>query len=185
MSDTTTDNRQDTLAEQARRAGEGISRTAGETEDSFRARVADARARVLGVQRQAAESASAFMDRVQQAFDSAQASVREAARQGTDRMASAASCGRDLADRASGGMASAIGENPLLLGAFAFTAGALLGSVLPMTETEETLLGDAGRQALDTAQTAGDELLSRAREVAEAATRAGVEAAKDAISTPD
>ena len=185
MSDSNTQDFQDSLAERARRAGEGISRTAGETEDLFRGRIAEARARVLGVQQQAAESASAFMDRVQQAFDSAQSSVRSAARQGSDRLSSAAGYSRDLADRASGGMATAITSNPLLLGAFAFTAGALLGSVLPMTETEENLLGDAGRQALDTAQSASDELLSRAREVAETATKAGVDAAREAVSSPD
>ncbi len=98
------------LADRARRAGEAISRNAGETEAAFRERVADARAATLGVMRQAQETASGFMARVQEAFDATQSSardgigaVRETAGQWTDRLSETARQGSaavgDLANR--------------------------------------------------------------------------------------
>jgi hypothetical protein len=54
-----------------------VARVADETKEAYRTRVAEARARVLGLQRDAVETASAFADRVQRSFETAQQRASE------------------------------------------------------------------------------------------------------------
>jgi hypothetical protein len=65
------------IAASAQRAGDSLTCLTDESQDAFRMRVAEARAQVLGLQREAAETTAAFVDRVQQALDTAQQSVQE------------------------------------------------------------------------------------------------------------
>lgn len=167
----------DDIAQRARAAGDALSSAADETEDAFRARVAEARARVLGVQRQAEETAAAFSERVQQALDAAASRTQrgaEAASQAFDQA-------RDAATRAAGDMASAISDNPLLLAAFGVAAGALLGAIIPRTGQEDAYLGDATRQATNAVRQAGEALWSAGSRAADAAARAGAEEARSAL----
>ncbi len=152
------------LAERARRAGEAVTRMADETEEAFRARVADARARIMGVQRDIEETAAAFGERVQQAMDTAQQTARDAG----EAVAQAAQRSREFVSRASSGIADSVSENPLLLGALGLSAGVLLGALLPRTSQEEALL-----------KPAADELVARGRRAAEAAASAGYQAARE------
>jgi len=91
--------RRSSMAERARRAGEAVTRTADETEDAFRGRVANAQAGVMGITRQISETASDFMTRISNALGDAQ----EAGRRHAEDMRDTVSGWRDTArDTASG-----------------------------------------------------------------------------------
>jgi hypothetical protein len=187
--------RQNDVAERARRAGESLTRQAGETEDAFQARVAEVRGRMLGLTQEAQETASSFMSRVQEALQAAQdqaqrgwrqaqetargwtGGVRDAIRQGTDSVSGMASYGADWSDRANRSLVGTMQENPLIIGALGIAAGAIVGSLLPLTESESNLLREPARQAVDAARAAKEELVNRATHAASAAARAGMDAA--------
>ena len=182
----------DDVAQRARAAGEALSSAADETQDAFRARVAEARAGILGVKQQAQETTSAFADRVQQALDSAESrasrgwdrvsgSVRDASRQSAETAGQSFDQARDMASRAANDVASAVSENPLLLAAFGVAAGALLGALIPRTRQEDAYLGGAARQASDTVRQAGEQLWSAGSRAAEASARAGADEARDSL----
>ncbi len=183
----------DDLSDRARRAGDAITRAAEETDEGFRARVAEARARVLGLQQDAAETASVFADRVQQAMDTAQERAREGfermrqsaddlrdgiastGRQAGAAMGQAAGRGREFVTRAGSGISETVGDNPLLLGAIGLAAGALIGAVLPRTRQEEEVLRPATDWAADAARNAAANVMQRGTRAAEAAANAAYE----------
>lgn len=185
----------DHLAERARRAGDAVSRAAEDTEDSFRERVAEARARVLGLQQDAAETASAFADRVQEAMNTAQLRARESferMRQGAadwrdgmtargqqagQAVSQAAQRSREFAARAGSGIGETIGDNPLLLGALGLAAGALIGAALPRSSQEEAMMRPATDWAANAARDAVGEVMERGTRAAEAAAKAAYEEA--------
>jgi Protein of unknown function (DUF3618) len=192
----------DDVAGRAQRAGEALTRTAGETQDAFQERVAEARARVLGLQRDASETAAVFADRVQQAMTRAQQSMRASletaqqsvqaglegaqrgvragmnrVRRGTDAVGDAAQWGRDYAARTGSGVSDALGDNPLLLGALGIAAGALLGALLPRSSQEEAVIGPAAGWAANAAREAADEVVTRGARAADAAATAAYQAA--------
>ena len=159
----------DDVAGRAHRAGAAVTRTANETDAAFRARVAEAQGKVMGLTRQAQESAESFSDRVREALDHARqsaASLRNSAREGMHKAGDMAASGRDTAagvrDRAAQAgayasdagsrLAHAMTENPLLLSAMSMTAGALFGALLPQTEFEERQFGQAGERAAGAAE---------------------------------
>ena len=55
-----------------------------------------------------------------------------------------------------------ISENALAAGAIAVAAGAAIGLILPATETERRVMGDAGTKAIDTAKSTVSDTLSKA-----------------------
>ena len=55
-----------------------------------------------------------------------------------------------------------ISENALAAGAIAVAAGAAIGLLLPATETERRVMGDAGSKAIDTAKATVSDTLSKA-----------------------
>lgn len=183
---------EDDIAERARRAGDAVTRGAEDTEEAFRARVAEARARILGVQRDAAETASAYADRVQQSLEAAQnrasetlrrmrdstrdwsQGMAETGRQTSEAVGGALRRSRDYATSAGNGLAETVGDNPLLLAAFGLTAGALLGMMLPRTSQEDEWMGGAAGAVRETA----DDLMERGTRAAKAAASAGYEAAR-------
>jgi hypothetical protein len=75
-------------------------------------------------------------------------------------------------------IAAVVGENPLLLAAFGVAAGAALGALLPRTSGEDAWLGEAA----DIGRAAGDQLWAAGTNAAEAAARAGVDAARAAFN---
>jgi hypothetical protein len=188
---------QNDMAERARRAGETVARAADESEEAFRSRVADARAAILGVQRQAAETASAFASRVEQVMETAQESARsglgrarDAAREWRDQLEegerrssqavdTAIQRGSHYAARAGGGIAETFSDNPLLLAALGITAGALLGALVPRTAQEDAWLGPSADHAMRAARRAADEAVDRGARVADAAVSAGYRAARE------
>lgn len=199
--------RQSSMVERARRAGDAVTRTAGETEEAFRSRVADAQASVMGITRQISETASDFMNRVSSALSDLGESGRrraqdmrdtasdwsDQARSGLNRAGDTASdmldWGRENASRAgdyasrlgrSGSdMGSALLDNPVLLAAVGVAAGAIFGALLPPTETEKQYVGDAAQQAVNAARDAAGDAVERGSRVAKAAMDAGWQAAQE------
>lgn len=196
---------QSELSDRARKAGEAITRNAGETEDAFRDRVSQAQAGVLGLAKRAEETASSFMDRVQQALDqagdaagsgmdrmndwagSASESVRNAGGEMLDRgregLSRAGSYASHLADSGSGTGAAML-QNPVLLSALGITAGAVFGALLPATETEQRYVGGAVGQAAQSVRETATGVVEHGVEVARAAVDAGYKAAQDQGLTP-
>lgn len=179
----------DDVAARAQQAGDTLTRLTDEAEDDFKTRVAEARAQVLGLQREAMETASAYVDRVQQALDNAQRTARERlaqmgqaagewgeavadrTRRTGEAVAQAAYQGRDAASRAGAAIAEAVERNPMLLGAMGLTAGVLLAALLPVTEPEKALTAPAGNAL----RAAADEVVERGKRAAEAAAAAAHE----------
>jgi hypothetical protein len=87
----------DDLATKARDAGSRIERHSGESDDSYRERVYQAKASVMGVTRQASESLSAFVDRVETAISAAADRVRGMAGSVADSVSSGVSSASDRA----------------------------------------------------------------------------------------
>lgn len=176
----------DDIAARAQRAGDAVTRLAGETEDAFQLRVGQARAQILGLQRDAAETAAVFLERVQQSFASAQQTARErlaqlgdAASQWGSSVAdrtrrtgeawgAAAQQGGDMAAKAAVAIGEAVKQNPILLGAVGLTAGVMLAAFLPATEQEEALVAPMG----EAMQRAAGEVMERGKRAAEAAADA-------------
>jgi hypothetical protein len=176
----------DDVAARAQRAGDTLTRLADESEETFKTRVAEARAQVLGLERNAMEAASVFADRVQQAFDSAQQAARERlaqigqtasewgeavadrTRRTGEAMAQAAGQSRDAVSRAATAISDAVDQNPMLLGAMGLTAGVLLAALLPVTEQEEAVAAPIG----DAIRSAADQAIERGKRAAEAAAAA-------------
>jgi phage-related protein len=61
-----------------------------------------------------------------------------------------------------GSATQVIGENALAAGAIAVAAGAAIGLILPSTEMERNIMGDAGSKAIDTAKSTVTDTLSKA-----------------------
>ena len=157
----TADQLHDEVAARARQAGDSLTRLADESEEAFATRVAEARAQILGVQRDVSENASAFVNRVQQALDKAQQNAHHR----LDQMRETARQGREIASRAGSAIADTVEENPLVLGALGLAAGVLLAALLPATEQEEALMAPVGGAI----RRAADEAIDRGTRAAEAA----------------
>ncbi len=70
-----------------------------------------------------------------------------------------------------------MGDNPLLLGAVALGFGALLGALIPQSEQEEAVLGDAAAKIRETARNAAQGVVDRGSEIADQVLTAGQESA--------
>ncbi|MDJ0388459.1 DUF3618 domain-containing protein [Roseomonas sp. E05] len=71
-----------------------------------------------------------------------------------------------LADRTRGSMTHITQEQPLLFGALGLALGAALGALLPRTETEDRLMGEASDAAADRATAAVQQGYTQAKETA-------------------
>jgi ElaB/YqjD/DUF883 family membrane-anchored ribosome-binding protein len=165
-----------------RSAEEGVSRESNETESSFRARLDDARAKVLGLTRDAQDTAETFGKRVQDAIASAGqnametarnlgANAGEAANQVTDAVGASGQAAQQMAEN----LLSTVSENPVLLGAIGLAVGAVLGALVPQSEQEQGALGDVGRQARESVSGLAQEAVDRGAAVARQVVDAGRE----------
>jgi hypothetical protein len=102
-------------------------------------------------------------------------SVRDASTAAIDRASSSitgyAGDAGDLAKRASDQVAEKLGRDPWLIGIVGFVGGALLAAVLPPTQTEQNLVGQAQGELRNRAAELGHEAAARVRELADAAIR--------------
>lgn len=183
----------DDAAARAQLAGESLPRLADESDEAFGIRVAEARASILGVQRDASETAPGFIERVQQALETARqntqrrleqmrqagrdwgsaasdwgSNVSDQTRRAGEAVGQAAQQSRELATRAGRSIAETVNQNPLLLGALGLAAGALLGALVPTTDQEKALVAPAGGAI----RRAAGEALDRGARAADAAAEA-------------
>ena len=101
--------------------------------------------------RQAAESAR---ERVSQAAQSARGRVSRAAGAVSERFGRASGTTRVQAQRARESFSRVMEEQPLVAGAIALAIGAAIGAMLPPSEREDRLLGQARDRALESAASA-------------------------------
>jgi hypothetical protein len=80
----------------------------------------------------------------------------------SDRAAAVSDSARHTARQARHRWSSLINNNPMALGIAALAAGALVGSVLPATETENEYLGDARDTAVESARSMVNETVQKA-----------------------
>jgi hypothetical protein len=144
----------DDLVERAWGAGRGVTRNPDEDEADYRTRVAEARAQVLGVARDAQETAGAFADRVEEMLTTA----RDRAASGWSRLtdgagnasARASERGRQFSD-AAGRAGSQLGDAAGRAGDSAMRAGGAMmrtgGTVADTIGSNPMLLGALGMLA--------------------------------------
>jgi len=70
-------------------------------------------------------------------------------------------------------------ENPLLVGAGALAIGTAIGMLLPETEPEHRLMGEAKDTVVDKAQNVAQQAIDKVSRVAEQATNTAQEAARN------
>ncbi|MFU8817206.1 MAG: DUF3618 domain-containing protein [Pseudomonadales bacterium] len=152
----------------------------------------DAGARVEGAMESAQGAGSSAMESARGAASSATHSARDAASRAGDSARSAAEGARARAESTARGVAdttraSAEGlwdtyeymrrEQPLALGALAVAAGALLGSMLPSTTTEDRMMGEQSDEAAERLKEQG----RRGAEQARAAAADAAETARESV----
>ena len=183
---------EDGLGSRLRRAEQGVVRWAGESEESFNARLDAARCAVLGLAREAEETTEAFGFRLREAVAAAKQKIVEAAHDLRDEAARATdraggtvhrvgdtlAQGSAAARSAVGDVLAGIGNNPVLLGALGFAGGAILGTLVPLSEAEEKALGGIGRQVRETASGLAQDAVDTGGEVVKEALEAGLDSAK-------
>lgn len=134
--------------------------TAGEDEQAYRRRRDLARANYFLIEQRHDEDETSFRDRLDQATETLR-------RKRHDLMETAQGWGRgarDGAGKIGTGAQGLYRENPLVGGAIAAVAGAIVGAALPASRIEEENLGSMGAQALDTVKDKAHELGDMARE---------------------
>jgi hypothetical protein len=72
----------------------------------------------------------------------------------------------DIAKRVGDQVAERLQQDPWLIGVVGFVAGALLGSLLPLTRFEQEYVGEAREKLWDRASALGQETVERVRDIA-------------------
>ncbi len=155
----------------------GVVRSENETEEAWRTRLDAARGSVVGIAREAGETADSFMQRIADAVSNAKQSamrkVHDMQGRASDTRGQISAMAQQAGDKvtqrakeAGSKIISAMGDNPLLLGAVALGFGALLGALIPQSEQEEAALGDAATKIRETTRDAAQEIVDRGTELA-------------------
>ena len=177
-------------------AGGEVYRLSDESEDDHRARVDDARGKVLGLKRQAEDTAESFGKKITDALDSAKQAateklhdLRDSAAETVDRVKESATQATgqrlDGMQQATAGLVSALTGNPVALGALGLMMGAVLGALVPQSEAEEAALGGLASQARKAATDAAQQVADKSGEIAQKVVDAGLESAQDHGLTGD
>jgi len=192
----------DDVAESARDAGEAIRGGIRSGASSVSETAAEARRRAGAMADAAASAGSDFVDSAYDSATGAYASMTEGAErtraavaEGTERARVAVVEGTERARAAVAGSAKRLGRNadaladfcreqPLVLAAVGVALGAAIGAMLPSTETEDRLIGEASDQAKDAIRATASETLDKAVAVGERALDAASdEASKQGLTT--
>jgi hypothetical protein len=174
------------LAGRARAAAAALTRRAGETQDAFDQRVDDAKAGILGLKRGAEDTVSGFRARVEEGLREASLRYGRMRDQASDMRDQATETLRDGSRRAGDAASQALGQlqdQPMLMAALGVSLGAALGALLPPTQTEDDLMGEAGDALREQAAAGAGEAMSAAGRVAEEAADATREAVRDEVQT--
>ena len=132
-----------------------------------------------------ADQAKSIVSDVAGTLGDAPGKVRDMVGRASDRVQSAVGSARDTASDAVRPIAGAMGGQPLLMGAAALAAGAVIGSALPRTRTEDRILGPQRDRLVDEAATMTREMGDRAFEAARATYDAASRTARDAGLIPE
>lgn len=127
------------------------------------------------------QKAAAARERVAQAGSSIAQAGSSLANTGSDfahRVGSAAGSARAQAARAGEGFGRMMDEQPLVVAALGVALGAVIGAMLPSTEREDRLLGEASDRTKERAKELGAEQYERAREK----VKEGTQTVRDALS---
>jgi hypothetical protein len=180
----------------ARAAVLGVRRRASETSDAFSTRIQDAmsaaREWAASTAGQVQDSANALGDQMSRhlhdARDSlhgAQGSAQDSVQYWAGSASGGASQMMSQGQRKSSEMLGALTDTPLLLGALAVTAGALIGILLPESSVENQYLGDAGDTVRGTVRDTAQDVMDRGQHAVQATMQAGLASAKEAGLAPD
>ena len=186
-----------------RTAERRVARQPDESEHVYATRLTEARGQAIGVAREPDEPHESFADRVNHALAKARQTAVDgiqAVRDGAGNMAGSVSGalgsaggaaqttvqqaggvvsrGGQAASQFGGNVASTLTDSPVLLGALGLAAGALLGSLLPQSDTEEDLLGGVAGQARDTVRSLAGTAMERGGNVAQAVMETGQDSAR-------
>ena len=177
-----------------REAEQSVTRHPSEAEHTYSARLDEVRGQAIGLVRHGQETTDSFSQRIRDALTAAEQALAGAASGLVDQAGGAASAASSAASslgasaqgamqsalgalshggKASGNLAAAITENPVLLGALGLAAGALLGALLPVSEQEEVALGGIAGQARDAATSLAQQGLESGKAVAQAVADKG------------
>ncbi|MCA1661616.1 MAG: DUF3618 domain-containing protein [Novosphingobium sp.] len=132
----------------------------GEDPLAYQRRRDIARANYFMVERRHEEDESGFRQRLDEVADAFREKRRAWSEQGHDAAVSVGEAGQ----RALRGAQQGFTSNPLLGGIAAAAVGAIFGTVLPLTQTEQDKLGDIGEKARDLAGEQKDKLTEAVRE---------------------
>jgi ElaB/YqjD/DUF883 family membrane-anchored ribosome-binding protein len=122
------------------------------------------------------EKLGAAREKIRGAKDSAMSSVRGGASRVSDTSRRAAERAREQSRRAGQGLQTMLEEQPLVVGALGVALGAIIGAVLPESEREDRMLGQARDRVLDRAKDLGtrgyEQVRSKAQQAASGAREA-------------
>jgi ElaB/YqjD/DUF883 family membrane-anchored ribosome-binding protein len=158
------------FAESARATGADIADNARSAVHDIRDRAAEWRTnatdRAAGVAQDAREMAARASDRMLDAASTASANIAERARGSTEAMSGIASeIGRN--SRAAGRAVTDFAhEQPLIVAAAGLVLGAIIGALLPSTETEDRLIGESSDAAKEKLRQIAGEQYAKAKDVA-------------------
>jgi hypothetical protein len=143
-----------------------------------------------GAASKASGAASSARDSASQAADRARAAGQQGRAMAGDAAHRASDMGRSLADASRGGAQQAWEgyeylrrEQPLVLGALAVAAGALIGGLVPTSEAENRYVGEYSDEATDRLKQEASRQAEQAKETAAGAAEAAKEEAKRQSST--
>lgn len=138
-----------------------------------RGRVAQARDKLSGAADGVGERFHEAGTRLHDAVDASRETLGETAASMRDSASRAAAATREQVDYARERIDRLLHEQPLLLGALGVAAGAIIGALLPATESENRLLGDVRDKAVEKAARASRTGYEAARENAAAYSAPG------------
>ena len=185
-----------------RLAEESVGRREGESDDAYKMRREDARGYAVGVTRQPEDTHESFADRIQGFLSDGKQSVADSVRGARTSLSSAASsassaisgygssaqdavadtmgragntmsAGGQAAAQAGSRWAAALTESPVVMGVLSLAAGALLGALLPQSETEESALAGVAGKVRDTAAGLAHDGMDKGGDVAKSVLDAG------------
>lgn len=139
---------------------ERVERFDGEDELAYQRRRDLARANYFMLERAPDEDEHGFRQRIDRAAEA----FRDKRRAWADSTREAGHSMRESGDAAIGRAREAFSGNPLIGGLVAAAAGAILGTALPLSRTEQDRLAGTGEAALDKIGERKDEFVSAARE---------------------
>ncbi|WP_296722291.1 hypothetical protein [Erythrobacter sp.] len=130
-----------------------------EDDQTYRRRRDHSRASYFMIEQSPDEDESSFRKRLDDATDK----LRERRHRASESAHDMGRQSRDRAKQAAGSAQDFYYDNPLISGLAAAFVGAVAGSALPATRTEENYVGGLGEQALDTAQAKAKQTGEQAR----------------------